>query len=118
MKRSIMLLLLLPAVSACSVENDYYVNDYRYNTTPPVRVERPYYPNRFRGSQRPGNVHGHEGRNPVVIQKPIDARPPVVIQRPVDARPPVQAAPNHHGHDDAAEARVSVSRPGNVHGHN
>jgi hypothetical protein len=106
MKRSIMLLLLLPAVSACSVENDYYTNDYRYNPTPPVRVERPYYPNRYRESQRPGNVHGHQGGNPVVVQKPIDARPPV------------QAAPNHHGHDDAAaEGRVSVTRPGNVHGH-
>lgn len=116
MKRIFLLLSLLPAMSACTVENDYYANDYRYQAPPRAEVERPYYPrNRYYGSSARG-YHGHSSNN-----YRGHSNNEIVVQTPGNNRPEVQIRNNTHGHPSQENEVIvqvpSNNRSGRVHGH-
>lgn len=50
MKRRLIYLMILPLLASCSMEDDYYTNDYRRPPLPSARVEVP------------NQYHGHEDR--------------------------------------------------------
>ena len=80
MKRIFALVLLLPSLGSCTVENDYYDN---YREPPRARVEVPYSPVHRHREVAPRNYnHSHDRR--VVVRKPA----------------------NHHEHDSAPDTRV------------
>lgn len=134
MKRSFLLLLALPVLNACGIEDDYAMNDYRY-PPPQVSMETPYYaPPRYEGS---GNYHGHQSayrryhghygnNNPVIVQTPRNNR---LLNRgnvhghysqtqPAGNRhghPSQNQAANTHGHPDQNVAQAPIG--GTVYGH-
>ncbi|KTD48718.1 hypothetical protein Lrub_1069 [Legionella rubrilucens] len=117
MKRSFWLLLALPVLSSCGIEDDYYMNDYRY-PPPQARVETPYYSAPYESG--PGHYHGHQSsyrryhghygnNNPVIVQAPRNYRP--------------RGPANVHGHSSQAQpggnthGHPSQNQAGNTHGH-
>jgi hypothetical protein len=127
MKRSFLLLLALPVLSSCGIEDDYYMNDYRY-PPPQARVETPYYsaPS-YEGS---GHYHGHQSayrryhghygnNNPVIVQTPRNARGPANVHGHSSQ---AQPGNNTHGHPSQNQAgnthgHATQDQAGNTHGH-
>ncbi|KTC99983.1 hypothetical protein [Legionella erythra] len=133
MKRSFLLLLALPVLSSCGIEDDYYMYDYRY-PPPQARLETPYYAApRYEGS---GHYHGHQSayrryhghygnNNPVIVQTPGNVRGPANVHghssqaqpgNNTHGHPSQGQADNSHGHPSQGSVRGSRGRAWNPYG--
>ncbi|ASQ45312.1 hypothetical protein [Legionella clemsonensis] len=118
MTRILALLILLPLINACTIENDYYESNYHshpsthYHSNPGAQVEVPYgdsyrepnthYHYNERMAYKHSNQHGH--RNNVPRGKPYT----------------YQHAPNTHGHSNKAITRKGPANnkaDSNIHSH-
>lgn len=62
MKRTFIYLLILPLLASCSMEDDYYTNDYRRGPLPTARVDNPnqYHGHDDRDVPASANTHQHD----------------------------------------------------------
>ena len=118
MKRSsLFMLLLLPALSACSIEDDYYMNDYRDYTRAGVRVEKSRPTSRHYYESSPDNHHSYRNTNRRYHSH--DHSSTITRESRQQHAHPSQAAPRTHGHysEEKPEVQAPVNSNNHVHGH-
>lgn len=113
MKRLVLLLLALPLLNGCYVEDGYYVNDYGYYQPAPVaRVQQPPYYGRHHG-----HYHGHSRRNEGVYYTDRNHSHGHGYYPAPRSQVEVQPSSNYHGHPDQGGAVVVPAPESNTHGH-